>query len=125
LALKKATITLSGFEECTHYISGKTFIYYDPPYRPLTNTAQFTSYSKDGFNDDSQIRLAELFRKLDKKGTFQLLSNSDPTNSGKFDPFFDNLYRDFHIQRVEAKRMINSNARKRHVLREILIKNYQ
>ncbi len=121
--LQKATITLGDFTKCEEVISGKTFIYYDPPYRPVSKTALFTSYSMDGFTDDDQRRLGDMFRQLDSKGVFQLLSNSDPTNYVD-DPFFDDLYSGFNILRVDAKRMINSKASKRGSLREILVRNY-
>lgn len=122
-ALKHATIELADFEKCKEYVSGKTFIYYDPPYRPLSETSQFTSYSKEDFNDNEQIRLANTIKELDKDGVLQLMSNSDPTNYVD-DPFFDDLYKGFNISRVNAKRMINSNASKRGSLREILVRNY-
>jgi DNA adenine methylase len=122
-ALRKATILLGDFTNCAAYVEGKTFIYYDPPYRPVSETAQFTSYAMDGFTDSDQIRLGDMFKKLHRQGVFQLLSNSDPTNYVD-DPFFDNLYADFTILRVDAKRMINANANKRGNLREILVRNY-
>ncbi|MEQ1704787.1 MAG: Dam family site-specific DNA-(adenine-N6)-methyltransferase [Rickettsiales bacterium] len=121
--LQKATIKLTDFSSCEKYITGKTFIYYDPPYRPLSVTSLFNSYSKEGFKDDDQVRLAETYKKLSRKGVFQLLSNSDPTNYSN-DLFFDELYKDFNILRVEAKRIINANGNKRGILREILVKNY-
>lgn len=123
LALQNATIQLADFTECEQYVSGKTFIYYDPPYRPVSETALFTSYSKETFGDDEQRRLAENIKKLSGQNVLQLLSNSDPSNYIE-DPFFDDLYSGFHIYRVEAKRMINSNASKRGTLREILVRNY-
>lgn len=122
-ALKHATIELADFEKCKEYVSGKTFIYYDPPYRPVSETSQFTSYSKENFNDDEQVRLANTIKELDKDGVLQLMSNSDPTNYVD-DLFFDDLYKGFNISRVNAKRMINSNASKRGSLREILVRNY-
>ncbi len=122
-ALQKATIKLADFQECLMYADRKTFIYYDPPYRPVNNTSNFTSYAKEKFGDEEQCRLAETIRTLDKRNVFQLMSNSDPTNY-KEDPFFDELYKDFKIFRIKAKRMINSNASKRGKLREILVRNY-
>lgn len=122
-ALKKATIKLADFSESQKYIRGRTFIYYDPPYRPLNLTSSFNSYAKDSFDDHEQVRLANVYNTLDKKGVFQLLSNSDPTNYVE-DPFFDDLYSGHIIQRVDAKRMINSDASKRGALREILVRNY-
>ena len=122
-ALQKATIKLADFSECEKYINGNTFIYYDPPYRPVSVTSQFTSYSKEAFGDDEQIRLAKTIKKLSSSTVFQLLSNSDPTNYVE-DRFFDDLYAGFHIYRVDARRMINSNPSKRGAIREILVRNY-
>lgn len=122
-ALQRATIRLADFSECLQIADAETFIYYDPPYRPLSRTSNFNSYSRELFDDSQQRRLFEVFKQLDKRGVLQLLSNSDPTNYDD-DPFFDDLYREFSIHRVPAKRMINSNSSKRGELRELLIKNY-
>jgi DNA adenine methylase len=122
-ALSKATIKQSDFAESAKYVEGNTFIYYDPPYRPLNLTSSFNAYAKDSFDDREQVRLADTYNALDKKGVLQLLSNSDPTNYAE-DPFFDDLYGRHTIQRVDAKRMINSDANKRGSLREILVRNY-
>ncbi|MFN7184798.1 MAG: DNA adenine methylase [Alphaproteobacteria bacterium] len=122
-ALSKAIIKQADFAESAKYIEGNTFIYYDPPYRPLNLTSSFNSYAKDSFDDREQARLADTYNVLDKKGVLQLLSNSDPTNYTE-DPFFDDLYSGHSIQRVDAKRMINADASKRGSLREILVRNY-
>jgi DNA adenine methylase len=122
-ALSRATICLGDFTQCAPLADDKSFIYYDPPYRPLSKSSSFTSYAKDSFDDNEQRRLCEFFKELDRKNALQLLSNSDPTNSGD-DPFFDNLYQDFSINRVSAKRMINSDGKKRGEIRELIIKNY-
>tara|TARA_A200000113_G_C8850037_1_gene349932 strand:- start:595 stop:1539 length:945 start_codon:yes stop_codon:yes gene_type:complete len=122
-ALQCAEILLGDFELCEKYISGKTFIYYDPPYRPVSETASFNSYTKEDFDDSAQKRLASFYKKVGSSSVFQLLSNSDPSNYIE-DPFFDDLYSDFSILRVDATRRINSNAAKRGALREILVRNY-
>lgn len=122
-ALSKATIIQTDFAESAKYIEGNTFIYYDPPYRPLNLTSSFNAYAKDSFDDREQVRLADTYNALDKKGVLQLLSNSDPTNYAE-DPFFDDLYGGHTILRVDAKRMINADASKRGSLREILVRNY-
>lgn len=122
-ALSRATLLQADFAQAANYVNGNTFIYYDPPYRPLSATSSFNSYAKDTFDDAEQARLADTFRALDARGVKQLLSNSDPTNYGD-DPFFDDLYRGYDIVRVEAKRMINADASKRGSLREILVRNY-
>lgn len=105
--------------------SRKAFIYFDPPYRPLSTTSSFTKYSKGDFNDEDQKKLANYFRKLDKEGHYLLLSNSDPTNTDENDLFFDKLYKGYHIQRILAERFINSDSSKRKAIRELLITNYR
>ncbi|MEP6746780.1 MAG: DNA adenine methylase [Bacteroidota bacterium] len=96
-----------------------SFIYFDPPYRPLSATSSFTAYSKSAFTDVQQSQLAQVCKDLNKKGTFIMLSNSDTK-----DGFFDNLYKNFHVMRVPAKRMINSDASKRGHINEIVVTNY-
>jgi DNA adenine methylase len=123
-ALQGVTIHLAPFEECENWVSKDSFVYFDPPYRPLSDTAHFVSYSKDDFNDQDQERLATLFRDLDHKGAKLLLSNSDPKNTVPDDEFFDNLYSEFTIDRVAANRAINSNPNKRGAITELLIRNY-
>ena len=122
--LKNIKILSLDFEKTEKYIDKDTFIYFDPPYRPLNVTSSFNSYSKDSFDDKSQEKLAEYFRMLDKKGAKLMLSNSDPKNTDKNDNYFDVLYSSFNIKRVDAKRMINSNAAKRGKITELLITNY-
>lgn len=122
-ALQKAEIHKADFADANNFVDGNTFIYYDPPYRPVSETSSFNSYSKEAFDDDEQIRLARFYKEMDIKGVLQLLSNSDPSNYIE-DPFFDNLYIGHTIERVSAKRMINSNSEKRGELKEILVRNY-
>ena len=123
-ALQGVTIHLAPFEECESWVSKDSFVYFDPPYRPLSDTAHFVSYSKDDFNDQDQERLATLFKDLDQKGAKLLLSNSDPKNTVQDDKFFDNLYSGFNVQRISANRSINSVPKKRGKITELLISNY-
>ncbi|OFI01422.1 modification methylase DpnIIA [Clostridium acetireducens DSM 10703] len=123
-ALKGVKLTLGDFESVGKYIDKNTFIYIDPPYRPLSDTSSFTDYSKIPFNDDSQKRLAEWAKSIDDKGALFMLSNSDPTNTNEEDKFFDELYIKFNINRVMAGRMINSKGNRRGKIREILVTNY-
>ncbi|OGO41180.1 MAG: modification methylase, partial [Chloroflexi bacterium RBG_16_57_9] len=111
--LQRAIIYCADFTDCLRFVNPETFVYFDPPYRPISKTASFNSYSKYDFNDASQARLAELCRALDKMGVKWMVSNSDPKNEISEDNFFDELYRGFEINRVSATRMINSNATKR------------
>ncbi len=124
--LSKVTILSGDFSKVEEYADEKTFVYFDPPYRPLNVTSSFTSYSKNDFNDDEQKRLAEFFIKLHNKGVQLMLSNSDPKNTDIDDSFFDDLYShpNLNIQRVEAKRNINSNGNGRGKITELLITNY-
>jgi len=123
-ALENVTIHLSSFENCESWVDKSTFIYFDPPYRPLSDTSHFVSYSKGEFDDEAQKQLAHTFRSLDKQNVKLLLSNSDPKNTVVDDEFFDELYSGFNIQRVSANRAINSNPDRRGIITELLISNY-
>ena len=123
-ALENVTIHLSSFENCESWVDKSTFIYFDPPYRPLSDTSHFVSYSKGEFDDENQKQLAHTFRSLDKQNVKLLLSNSDPKNTVMDDEFFDELYSGFNIQRVSANRAINSNPDRRGIITELLISNY-
>lgn len=124
LALKNVEIVCGDFRKALTFIDEKTFVYLDPPYRPLSTTASFTSYAKDEFNDEEQKALAAFAREIDARGAKFLLSNSDPKNTNPDDNFFDDLYAGFTIRRVDAVRMINSKADKRGKITELLISNY-
>jgi DNA adenine methylase len=111
------------FEQIFENSSEKTFLYFDPPYKPLNPTSSFNSYSMFEFNDNEQIRLKEFCDILHKKGHKWLLSNSDPMDDNGVH-FFDELYKDYTIERVKASRNINSKGYKRGKLNEVLIRNY-
>jgi len=123
--LKKAKISYGDFEISDKYINDKTFVYFDPPYRPLSPTASFTSYSKDDFNEDEQIRLARFCRHIHTKGAKFLLSNSDPKNENPKDNFFEENYEKFRfdIDQVKATRAINCKASGRGNINELIITN--
>ena len=121
--LKKVEMKIGDYRECRSFIDSNTFVYIDPPYRPLTQTAAFTSYSENGFSDKDQIDLSNFIAEIASQGAVVLASNSDPKNSDINDNFFDELYSKFQIERVSASRMINSNAKKRGAINEILISN--
>lgn len=123
-ALKNTEIICSDFKDSEMHIKQGTFVYLDPPYRPLTTTSNFTNYSKDGFNDFDQVDLASFFKRLDKIGAYLMLSNSDPKNEDKKDNFFDKLYTGYKIDRVKAKRNINRNAAGRGIINELIVRNY-
>lgn len=123
--LQTATIKRADFREMLNDMSDKhSFVYFDPPYKPISKTASFTAYSKFSFEDDEQLQLAALFQNLDARGVKLMLSNSDLKNTDTSNNFFDNLYGSFNITRVQAKRFINSNPKKRNAIDEIVVTNY-
>jgi DNA adenine methylase len=122
--LKRTVIKYADFAECESFTDENAFVYFDPPYRPLSKTASFNAYSKANFGDPEQERLAEFYRLLDRRGTKLMLSNSDPKNTEITNEFFDELYNGFDIKRVKASRNINSNGAKRGQITELLITNY-
>lgn len=119
----KVTILNKSFEQLEEFIDEQSFVYIDPPYRPITKGG-FNAYDKSGFNDESQKVLANYFAKLSKKGSYIMLSNSDPKNLNEQDEFFDELYKDFNIRRTFASRSINSKSTGRGKISELLITNY-
>lgn len=122
-ALKKVEIICGDFEGTINHTNKNSLFYLDPPYKPLSETSSFNSYSKDDFNDTEQIRLKDFCTKLDILNYHWILSNSDVKGKDKNDNFFDDLYSDFNITRVDAKRSINANPEKRGSLKELLISN--
>jgi len=122
--LQKVEILSGDFEETLNQNSENTFFYFDPPYKPLSDTSSFNAYAKSEFNDAEQIRLRDFCKKLDSQGYKWMLSNSDVKGNHPEGDFFDSLYSDFEIERIQAKRIINSNATKRGELNELLISNY-
>ncbi|MDX8045377.1 DNA adenine methylase [Gracilibacillus sp. S3-1-1] len=122
--LKKATLKSGDFESLTKYITKDTFVYLDPPYRPLNVTSSFSSYSKGDFNDDEQKRLAKWFREMSRTGAALMLSNSNPKNTNPEDTFFDELYEGFKLyDNIYASRAINSKASKRGAITELVVIN--
>lgn len=122
--LKGVKIHCSSYCASEKFIDKNTFVYIDPPYRPLTDTANFTSYTEFEFGDREQVELAEFAKKIKGKGAKVILSNSDPKNANEQDHFFDELYREFQICRVQATRMINSKSQARGKINELLIASY-
>jgi len=123
--LQKAEIICGNFTDSKKYIDNRTFVYFDPPYRPLSPTASFTSYSKDSFSEKDQIKLAEFCRQIHGRGAKFLLSNSDPKNEDPTDRFFEDHYENFgfHIDQVKATRAINCKASGRGQINELIITN--
>ncbi len=124
-ALQQVTILNQDYSHTLSEVEGNTFFYLDPPYKPLSQTASFNSYAKDTFDDREQQRLKHFCDELNNRNILWLLSNSDPKNTDPDNHFFDDLYNEYWIDRVKAKRMINSNASKRGEIFELLIHNYE
>lgn len=122
--LQRVEILQGDFGETFNYAHGNTFFYFDPPYRPLSDTSSFNDYAKEAFNDDAQIRLKEFCDRIHNAGFRFMLSNSDCKGKNEADNFFDVLYDAYNIERVLASRSINSNPSKRGKLTEILVRNY-
>ena len=122
--LKNIKINCGDYKQSSEFIDENTFAYFDPPYRPLTETASFTAYTENMFDDKKQIELAEFVDCMNQKGAKIVISNSDPKNSNKEDEFFDNIYSNYKIKRVEATRMINCNSKARGKIKELLISNF-
>ena len=117
------TFLTGDYTQCKNFIDEKTFVYIDPPYRPLTESSSFTSYSKNGFTDKDQIELGTFITEIAQKGAKVVASNSDPKNVDEKDNFFDELYSKFEVNRISASRLINSDAKKRGAINELLITN--
>jgi len=123
-ALKGVKISVGSYMDNLDIIDDKTFVYFDPPYRPLPGTPSFTDYHKATFGDIEQIALADKFSELNQRGARIMLSNSDPKNTDDTDYFFDDLYSQYQIHRVSAIRSINSDGKGRGRITELLITNY-
>jgi len=123
--LQNVIIRSCDYHDVESFVDENTLVYFDPPYRPLNVTSGFTAYTENPFNDNDQIELANLYKKLSARGVKILLSNSDPHNVDYNDNFFDDLFTGFNIQRITAVRSINSKAGKRGNVTELLIKNYE
>lgn len=122
-ALQNVTIACGDYSLSKQFIDKSTFVYFDPPYRPLSETSAFTSYNTESFDDKEQIRLAKFIDEIGASGAKIVLSNSDPKNIIEDDNFFDDLYKNYNIKRVSACRMINSKADSRGKISELLISN--
>ena len=120
-ALRGVQLVCGSYEQSTDFIDSSTFVYLDPPYRPLSRTSSFTAYTKDAFDDDAQRRLASFFKEMANRGAHVLLSNSDPKNTNSRDDFFDALYRHFRIERISAGRAINAKGESRGQISELLL----
>ena len=121
----KVEICQGDYTQTIQYVDNLTFVYLDPPYRPLDATSSFTAYAKGDFNDDDQRALAAFCHQLSERGCLWMESNADCSAKNPEDTFFENLYKNYRIERVYASRFINANPEKRGKLTELLIKNYE
>ena len=121
--LQDVTIVCGDYSLSKQFIDKDTFVYLDPPYRPISDTSAFTAYNSDMFDDTEQIRLAKFINEINTSGAKIVLSNSDPKNVNPEDTFFDELYKSYRIKRIAATRMINSKADSRGKINELLICN--
>lgn len=123
-ALAKVQIVCGDYSASKSFINNHTLVYLDPPYRPLKGRDSFISYTETEFDDSCQRALAGFIEDMDTRGAYIILSNSDPKNVDPEDDFFEDLYADYDVQRINAKRKINRNADHRGYITELLIKNF-
>ena len=117
LALQGVEIARCHFSTVLDYAQRGDFVYFDPPYHPLSATANFTSYDRRGFGPDDQRQLRDVFTRLGDRGIQAMLSNSDT-------PFIRELYEGFAIDQVQAARAVNSKANGRGKVAEVIVRNY-
>ena len=121
--LQKVEILCGDFAETGRFAGPNTLFYFDPPYKPITETSSFTSYAKEGFDDAEQIRLRDFCDQISKEKALFVASNSDPKEVNPKEDFFDSIYKHFIIKRVSASRMINPDASERGTVSELMISN--
>ena len=121
--LRNVTVVHGDYRLAGNFIDDRTFAYFDPPYRPLSATSNFTSYTQAGFDDRSQEELARFIGEMSGRGAFIAVSNSDPANTDGSGRFFEELYAGYSIRRIKAARAINASAAGRGRIRELLITN--
>lgn len=121
----KVEICQGDYAQTLQHADGLSFVYLDPPYRPLDATSSFTAYAKGDFDDADQRALAAFCHQLSDASCYWMQSNADCSAKNPEDTFFEELYKDYRIERVYASRYINANPAKRGKLTELLIKNYE
>lgn len=122
--LQRVKILKGDFSNTLKYGEKPTLFYLDPPYKPINSTSAFTSYTQEDFNDQDQVRLKQFCDKIHQNGYYFILSNSDLKNHDWSNLFFDQLYQNYNIKRVKARRNINSKGDQRGELFELLISNF-
>lgn len=121
--LQRVEILCGDFAKTGRFAGPDTLFYFDPPYKPITETSSFTSYAKEGFDDSEQLRLRDFCDQISKDKALFIASNSDPKDVNPAENFFDTIYHNFFIKRVSAARMINSDATGRGAISELIISN--
>ncbi len=116
-ALREVRIEIAPFDSVLDAAAPGDLVYFDPPYHPVSATANFTAYQKGGFGEEDQRMLAGVFRTLDASGVYVLLSNS-------WTEFVRGLYADFALEKVSASRCVNSRADRRGAVWEVLVRNF-
>ena len=119
----KISITALDFEEAVRKAKKGDFVYFDPPYQPLTSTSHFTSYTKEGFGPEQQSRLAKVFASLDEKGCYVMLSNSQ--SRAFLEPLYEEYFRNNTFEVVRAVRAISSKGTGRGEIEELVVMNYE
>lgn len=122
--LQGVELVCAPYTQVEEFADERTFLYADPPYRPLNQTSSFTAYTKNSFGDQEQRELAVFLKELAQRGVKVAASNSDPHNTDPQDDFFDELYAECTLRRIAASRMINSDAAARGKVSELLITTY-
>lgn len=118
VSLRHAHLEVRDFRRVVEFAQAGDFVYFDPPYHPMSSTSSFTNYTASSFGDADQRDLADVFRALDRKGCFCMLSNSSTD-------LIHQLYTDdFRVETVTANRNINSNGRRRGSIQEVVVLNY-
>ncbi|MBE9012601.1 Dam family site-specific DNA-(adenine-N6)-methyltransferase, partial [Pseudanabaenaceae cyanobacterium LEGE 13415] len=118
IALQSANIEPGSFDQVLqHARSSEDFVYFDPPYYPISPTSNFTAYNRYSFSEAQQIQLRDVVAELSDRGVKVMLSNSDC-------PFIQELYKAFNVHTIYATRNINCNAEKRGKITEVLVTNY-
>lgn len=115
--LTSAVLRCAPFETLLSEVRPGDFVYLDPPYEPVSRTANFTGYAQDGFSQQKQTQLRDVYRELDRRGAKLMLSNSDV-------PFIRDLYRGFQIDVVMAPRAVSCDAKARGPVAEVVVRNY-
>lgn len=122
--LQNVTILNTDYKNLLHYATPNSFFYLDPPYMPISQTSNFTSYSNNGFSLNDQYELNKFCININDANSFFLMSNSDPSYYDKSNNILEYMYANFNILKIKAKRLINANPNKRNEINELLIKNY-